>query len=114
MKKSKTSKADELISVYITNFNYGKFIREAIESGLKQTYKNWRIVYVDDCSTDNTYNLVKDYIKNKKIEKKVTLIRNKTNMKQAYSRYIAFKECHDDEICCLLDGDDWLLKILNK
>ena len=29
-------------------------------------------------------------------------------MKQAYSRYIAFKLCDDDEICCLLDGDDWL------
>ena len=75
-----------------------------------------RIVYVDDSSTDNTYNLVKNYIKNKKIQNKFTLIRNKNNMKQAYSRYIAFKECKDNEICCLLDGDDWLYdnNVLNK
>ena len=102
--------------IIIPSYNNSKWYQKNLDSVLKQTYKNWRIVYVDDCSTDNTYNLVKDYIKNKKIEKKVTLIRNKTNMKQAYSRYIAFKECHDDEICCLLDGDDWLYdnNVLNK
>ena len=102
--------------IIIPSYNNSKWYQKNLDSVLKQTYKNWRIVYVDDCSTDNTYNLVKDYIKNKKIEKKVTLIRNKTNMKQAYSRYIAFKECHDDEICCLIDGDDWLYdnNVLNK
>ena len=40
-------------------------------------------------------------------------------MKQAYSRYIAYNMCQDDEICCLLDGDDWIyddnvLNILNE
>lgn len=100
----------------VPSYNNSKWYLKNLDSVVNQTYKNWRIVYVDDCSTDNTYNLVKEYIKNKNIENKVTLIRNKSNMKQAYSRYIAFKECMDDEICCLLDGDDWLYdnNVLNK
>lgn len=92
----------------ITSYNNNKWYLKNLDSIINQTYKNWRIVYIDDCSTDNTYNLVKEYIRNKKIENKVTLIRNESNMKQSYGRYIAFKECDDDEICCLLDGDDWL------
>ena len=67
MKKSKTSKTDELISVYITNFNYGKFIREAIESVLKQTYKNFELIIIDDGSSDNSKEIIKEYILNKKV-----------------------------------------------
>lgn len=100
----------------ITSYNNAKWYVSNLESIRSQTYKNWRIIYVDDCSTDKTYTLVNDYIEKHNMRKKCTLIKNDKNYRQGYSRYIAFKKCHDHEICCLLDGDDWLYsnKVLEK
>jgi len=103
----------------IPSFNNEKYYKKNLESVFNQKYSFWRAIYIDDCSTDNTYNLVKEYIKTRGFEDKVILIKNEKNMKQAYSRYIAYNMCSDDEICCLLDGDDWLynnnvLNILNE
>jgi hypothetical protein len=100
----------------ISSFNNSLYYKKNLDSVFIQKYPFWRIIYVDDCSTDNTYELVKDYIIEKDFGKKVTLIKNKKNMKQTYSRYIAYNMCQPDEICCMLDGDDWLLNedVLSK
>jgi len=50
-----------LITVYITNYNYGKFIQQAVESVLNQTYKNIEIIIVDDGSTDNSKEIIEQY-----------------------------------------------------
>lgn len=100
----------------IPTYNTEHVYEKCLSSVLNQTYTKWRIIYIDDASTDNTYDKVSQYIQDNKIEKKVKLIRNEKNMKPGYSRYIAFQLCDDDEICCLLDGDDWLYdkSVLNK
>jgi glycosyltransferase involved in cell wall biosynthesis len=103
----------------IPSFNNEKYYIKNLESVFNQKYTFWRAIYIDDCSTDNTYNLVKEFIKERGFEDKVIVLRNKKNMKQTYSRYIAYNMCQDDEVCCLLDGDDWLyddnvLTILNE
>ena len=103
----------------IPSYNNKKWYRRNLNSVINQKYKKWRIIYVDDNSTDATYSLVYKYIKNNGIEEKVTLIKNDRNYRQAYSRYIGYNQCNDDEICVLLDGDDWLydenvLDILNE
>lgn len=92
----------------VTGYNNGKYYKKNLDSIINQNYKNWRVIYVDDSSTDNTYEGVNNYIINNKLEKRITLIRNNKNMKQGYGRYIAFHMCDDTDICCLLDGDDWL------
>ena len=56
-----------LVSVLMTAFNRGKFIAEAIESVLQSSYINFELIIVDDCSTDDTFEIansffVKDYI----------------------------------------------------
>ena len=43
-------KANPLITVYITNFNYGKFVKKAINSVLNQTFKNYELIIIDDGS----------------------------------------------------------------
>ena len=103
----------------IPSFNNEKYYIKNLESVFNQKYTFWRAIYIDDCSTDNTYNLVKEYIKERGFEDKVLVLRSEKNMKQAYSRYIAYNMCQDDEICCLLDGDDWIyddnvLNVLNE
>ena len=92
----------------IASYNNESYYKKNLDSILKQTYKLWRIIYIDDYSTDNTYNLVNNYRKINQLENNFILLKNKQNMKQAYSRYQAYKYCDDDEVICFLDGDDWL------
>jgi glycosyltransferase involved in cell wall biosynthesis len=93
----------------IPSYNNSLYYKWNLDSVFNQKYPYWRIIYVDDASTDDTYNLVKKYIIQKKYENKITLIKNTKNKKQAFSRYIAYNMCQDDEICCMLDGDDALV-----
>jgi len=93
----------------IPSFNNSLYYKKNLDSVFSQKYPFWRVIYVDDCSTDHTYDLVKKYILEKDFGKKVTLVKNNKNRKQTYSRYIAYNMCQPDEICCMLDGDDWLL-----
>ena len=58
----------ELVSIIMPSYNTGKFIKETIESVLSQTYSNWELIIVDDCSTDNTDEIVKPYLENERIK----------------------------------------------
>jgi len=52
-----------LISVVMPAYNVSKYIQAAIESVINQTYKEWELIIVDDCSSDNTVELVREYQK---------------------------------------------------
>lgn len=49
------------ISVIITSYNYSRFLRECIDSVLNQTYKEFELIIVDDCSTDNSWEIICEY-----------------------------------------------------
>ncbi len=93
----------------ITSFNNQDWVSNNLSSILNQEYVFWRIIYVDDNSTDNTNKLVHEFVKQHNLKDKIKIIKNDTNMGQSYGRYLAYNQCFDDEICCLLDGDDWLV-----
>ena len=48
-------------SIIIPNFNEGKYIRECLESVFNQTYKNYEVIVIDDGSTDNSLDIIKDF-----------------------------------------------------
>jgi len=50
------------VSVYIPNHNYGEYLELAITSALAQTYEDLEVIVVDDCSTDNSFEVLKKYI----------------------------------------------------
>ncbi|NEQ67311.1 MAG: glycosyltransferase, partial [Symploca sp. SIO2D2] len=50
-----------LVSILINNYNYGRFLSEAIDSALKQSYSNIEVIVVDDGSTDNSQEIIKSY-----------------------------------------------------
>jgi glycosyltransferase involved in cell wall biosynthesis len=66
----------------MTTYNRAQYIEEAIESVIKSTYQNWELIIVDDCSTDNTQELVKKYFEDKRIK----YYRNKENLGQFPNR----------------------------
>ena len=91
-------------------YNNIEYATKNIKSVFMQDYHNWRMVYVDDASTDGTGELVKNIQKNFNDESKFKAIIH-TNRKRAplYGFYEqAHDFCHDDEVMVFLDGDDML------
>ncbi len=56
---------NNLVTVYITNFNYGKYLEKSIQSVLKQSYKNLFLIIIDDNSKDNSKEILLNYKKKK-------------------------------------------------
>lgn len=92
----------ELVSIITPTYNCSDFISQTIKSIQTQTYKNWELLITDDCSTDNTIEIIENYIQQ---DPRIRLFRLKSNsgagvarnnsIKEAKGRYIAF-----------CDGDD--------
>ena len=85
-------------------YNQEKFVRDAIESVIQQTHKNWELVIIDDRSTDNSVKIVEKYtyIPN------ITLLKNKENRGCYYSRNRGLEYFKDIEwdVFTIHDPDD--------
>lgn len=90
-----------LVSIIMPSYNTGRFIKETIESVLAQTYTNWELIIVDDCSTDNTDEIVGHYL----TDERIRYIKNETNSGAALSRNRALREAKGKWIA-FLDSDD--------
>ena len=70
------------ISVYIPNYNYGEYLDKAIKSLLKQTFKRFEIIIIDDGSTDRSSEVIKKYTSQKNYKiltvQKISLSKNLT------------------------------------
>ena len=113
------SQEEKPIVVIIPSYNNKDWYEKNLDSVLTQNYKNYRIIYLDDVSTDGTADLVEQYSKKHNLKKKITLIRNKEKQWLAGNFYQAAQLCDDDEIMVHLHGDDWLahpnvFALLNK
>ncbi len=90
-----------LVSIAINNYNYGRFLKQAIDSALNQTYSPIEVVVVDDGSTDNSREIIASYG-----DKIVPIL--KANGGQA-SAFNAGFSASRGEIVCFLDADDMFL-----
>ena len=93
---------DELVSIITPAYNSEKYIAETIESVLNQTYKNWEMIIIDDCSTDKTSKLVNDYILADSRIKLVSLNKNggvsnarNIGLSKARGAFVAFLDSDD-------------------
>lgn len=91
-----------LVSIITPTYNCGRFISETIESVLAQTYGNWEMLIIDDCSSDNTREIVETYTqKDARIKyhcleaNSGAAIARNTGLKMAKGRWIAFLDSDD-------------------
>lgn len=99
-----------LVSIIMPSYNTGRFIRETIESVLAQSYSNWELIIVDDCSTDNTDDVVSKYFADERIH----YIKNDKNSGAAVSRNRALQEAKGKWIAFLDSDDLWEPDKLHK
>src|SRR5699024_495983 len=92
-----------LVSVILPAFNAESGIDTAINSILTQTWRNLELIIVDDCSTDNTVNVIKDYIKQ---NSRIRLYSTPNNSGPYVARNIALNEAKG-EFVTINDSDDW-------
>lgn len=96
-----------LVSVIIPNYNYAKYISEAIKSVLQQTYSNLEVIVVDDGSTDNSLEVLEQF------KGKISVL-SKTNGGVSSARNFGISVSNGDFIC-FLDADDcWLENKISK
>jgi len=92
---------NDLVSIIMPSYNTGRFIEETIESVLAQSYPVWELIIVDDCSTDNTDDVVNQFL----ADERIRYIKNDTNSGAAVSRNRALREAKGKWIA-FLDSDD--------
>lgn len=90
------------IDIIISNFNKGKYLKECLDSIFKQTYKYWKIYLVDDCSNDNSQEILNKYEKLDNIK----IFRLKKNQGPSYCRNLGIKESKS-EFIAFMDSDDF-------
>jgi len=94
---------NNLVSIITPNYNCANFIGQAIESVLLQTYRNWEMLIIDDCSTDNSVEVIEKYVKQ---DTRVKILKTECNsgfpvkprnigIQNAQGRFIAFLDSDD-------------------
>lgn len=93
---------DELVSIIMASYNTASNIEESIQSIQAQTYTNWELIIVDDCSSDNTYDVLKEIKDNR-----IRIYRNERNYGAAVSRNKALRNAKGRWIAFLDSDDCW-------
>lgn len=108
-----------LMNIVIPSYNNEKWCKKNIESTLNQDYDNFHIYFIDDCSSDKTFEIVKETVEKSGLKNKCSLVKNGKNYGALHNFYHVIHNCDDQSIIVQLDGDDWLadkdvLNNLNK
>lgn len=99
------------VSVILDNYNYARFLPEAIESVLNQTYKNYELIIVDDGSVDGSREIIEKYAEENP-EKLITVFKENGGQTSAFNAAFSFVS---GDIVAFLDSDDyWYPKKLEK
>ena len=93
-------------SVIIPCFNSATYINRCINSLNKQKFKNFEAIFIDDCSNDETYKILKDY---ENLNNNFKVLQTNENSGPATARNLGISVARGKYIC-FLDSDDWWFK----
>ena len=99
-----------LVSIIMPSYNTERYIKETIDSVLAQTYTDWELIIVDDCSTDRTDEVVAPYL----ADGRIRYLKNSQNSGAAISRNRALREAKGKWIAFLDSDDLWEPEKLEK
>lgn len=101
---------EDLVSIIMPSYNTSSYIDKSIQSVLNQTYSNWELILVDDCSTDNTDEVVKSFLSDVRIR----YFKNDKKLGAALTRNRALREAKGEWIAFLDSDDLWKPEKLEK
>lgn len=101
---------DGLVSIIMPSWNTAKYIADSIQCVIDQTYPNWELIIVDDCSTDNTDEVVDKFLSDSRIK----YLHNEDNSGAALTRNRAMREAQGEWIAFLDSDDLWVSDKLEK
>ncbi|WP_455265950.1 glycosyltransferase family 2 protein [Phascolarctobacterium sp.] len=111
MKQNGYKKSFGLISIIMATYNAENTIGQAITSVIQQTYTDFELIIINDCSTDRTVDVINEFVKK---DARIRLINNSKNMGVSYTRKHGLDEAKGSWIA-ILDSDDlWLPEKLAK
>ena len=94
---------DNLVSIIMPSWNTGEFITESIQSVLNQTYTNWELIIIDDCSSDDTDQIVESIN-----DERIKYLKNEKNCGAALTRNRGLREARGEWIAFLDSDDLWM------
>lgn len=100
---------DDLVSIITPSYNTAQYIGETIQCVLNQTYTNWEMIIIDDCSTDDTDKVISSFD-----DKRIFYFKNEVNSGAAISRNCALLKARGRWIAFLDSDDLWLPNKLEK
>ncbi len=98
---------EKSIVIVIPSFNNKDWYKQNLDSVFTQNYQNYQVIYIDDCSTDGTGNLVRQYVTEHNLENKISIFSNNRRRSALPNLFNAIHSCNDTDIIAILDGDDW-------
>jgi glycosyltransferase involved in cell wall biosynthesis len=97
-------KLNPLVSIVLPTYNRSHFIEQSIQSCINQTYSNWELIIVDDASTDETPNIIKQY---KSRDRRVKSVRHTKNRKLPAALNSGFCEAKGKYYTWVADDDNY-------
>jgi teichuronic acid biosynthesis glycosyltransferase TuaG len=94
------------IDIILPTYNSREFIYRSVSSVFNQTYKYWRLIIIDDASTDGTKEILEKLRRKRKNRKKIIILNNRINKGQGFSRNLGLKYAKSKFIA-FLDSDDY-------
>ena len=91
------------VSIVLPTYNGARYLKSSVESCLNQTHKNIELVIVDDCSTDETPDIVRSYN-----DPRIRYVRNETNQRLPRSLNIGFALATGDYLTWTSDDNEFL------
>jgi teichuronic acid biosynthesis glycosyltransferase TuaG len=98
------------IDIILPNYNSSKFLKQTLNSIIMQTYKNWKLIIIDDCSDDKTKNILKKYSKDKRIK----MFWLKKNNGAGFCRNYGIKKSKSPYVAFIDSDDVWKKNKLEK
>ena len=101
-----------LISIIVPNYNHATFLQQRLDSIFKQTFQDFEVILLDDCSTDNSVELLNNYANNKKVSHFVV---NKKNSGSPFKQWEKGMELAKGDFIWIAESDDFCeLNFLEK